>query len=176
MRIVVVYTSTTGFTQKYAMWIAEALEAECHALKDMKSEEFGNYDFFVYGGSLHAVGINGLKAFKEHIKEFKETKWTVFAVGATPVRDDVIPLLISENLTSEEQKNIRLFYFRGGFDYDALKIKDKILMILLKLKIKMKPQKDRTPDEKGMINVYDQRTDFSQKKSIEELVDYVASI
>jgi len=176
LRIAVVYTSTTGFTQKYAMWIAEALEAECYKLKDMKNDDFEKYDFFVYGGSLHAIGINGLKEFKERIKELKNTKWTVFAVGATPVKDDVVPLLIKENLTLEERENIKLFYFRGGFDYDALKIKDKIMMKLLKLKIKMKPEKDRTPDEKGMINVYDQRTDFSQKKSIDGIVAYIRSL
>lgn len=176
MRIAVVYTSTTGFTQKYAKWIAEALDSDCLALKDMKKEDFAEYDFFVYGGSLHAVGINGLKAFKERMETLENPKWIVFAVGATPVKDDVVPLLMSENLTKEEQKRIKLFYFRGGFDYDALKFKDKLMMLLLKLKIKMKPQKDRTPDEKGMINVYDQRTDFSQKKSIEGLIDYIGSL
>lgn len=176
MRIVVVYTSTTGFTRKYACWIAEALDAECHALKDMKNKDFEDYDFFIYGGSLHAVGINGLKVFKERVGSLENAKWIVFAVGATPVRADVVPLLMSENLTVEEQKNIKLFYFRGGFDYSALKFKDKLMMSLLRLKIKMKPEKDRTADEKGMINVYDQRTDFSQKNSINELVDYVDSL
>ncbi len=176
MRIAVVYSSTTGFTRKYAIWIAEALEAKCHALNDMKNEDFEDYDFFVYGGSLHAVGITGLNTFKERISKFKDINWTVFAVGATPVREDVVPILIRENLTLEERDQIRLFYFRGGFDYDALKFKDKLLMKLLKLKIKMKPQNERTPDEKGMINVYDQRTDFTQKKSIEEIVNYVKTI
>jgi menaquinone-dependent protoporphyrinogen IX oxidase len=176
LRIAVVYTSTTGFTQKYAKWIAEDLDGDYLALKDMKIEDFYKYDFFVYGGSLHAVGIKGLKEFKERMETLENPKWIVFAVGATPVKDDVVPLLMSENLTKEEQKRIKLFYFRGGFDYDALKFKDKMMMLLLKLKIKMKPQKDRTPDEKGMINVYDQRTDFSQKKSIDRLVAYVRSL
>ena len=97
-------------------------------------------------------------------------------MGATPVKDDVVPLLMSANLTLEEQQNNRLFYFRGGFDYEALNIKNKLMMSLLKIKIKMKSQKDRTPDEKGMIKVYDQRTDFSQKKSIEGLIDFIGSL
>lgn len=176
MRIVVVYTSTTGFTQKYAEWIAEALDSDCLALKDMTKKDFTEYDFFIYGGSLHAVGINGLKAFKERMETLENQKWIVFAVGATPVKDEVVSQLMSANLTLEEQQNNRLFYFRGGFDYEALNLKNKLMMSLLKIKIKMKPQKDRTPDEKGMINVYDQRTDFSQKKSIDGIVAYVRSL
>lgn len=37
MKVVVIYNSQTGFTKRYAQWIAEAAGAECVELREQKS-------------------------------------------------------------------------------------------------------------------------------------------
>lgn len=36
-------------------------------------------------------------------------------------------------------------------------------------------KKELTPDEKGMLSIYDRPTDFTNKKNIEEIITYVTS-
>lgn len=78
-----------------------------------------------------------------------------------------------KNFTSEEQKHIQFFYLRGGFDYSKLKPFDKVLMTLLKWKLKIKT--NLTPDDRGMLGSYDRPVDFTKKKNIDGLVNYVNS-
>ena len=131
------------------------------------------YDTIIYGGSLHAVGITGVKLITQNLNKLKDKKLIVFATGASPSREETILEVKNKNFTLDEQKYIRFFYFRGGFNYSKLKTFDKILMTLLKLKIKSK--KELTPDEKGMLAIYNKPADFTRKSNIDELISYVNS-
>lgn len=101
-----------------------------------------------------------------------EKKVIIFAFRVTPIRDETTAEVININFTSEHQKIIRFFYLRGGFDFSKLGIIDKVLMMLLKFKIRMKRKSKRSPDEKGMLEVYNKLSDFSKRKYIEELVNF----
>lgn len=63
MKAVVVYSSKTGFTKKYAQWIAEDLSLEAYELEesDNLKEVLSGVDTLIFGGGLYAIGINGLK-------------------------------------------------------------------------------------------------------------------
>jgi len=64
---------------------------------------------------------------------------------------------------------------KGGFDFNKLNIKDKILMSLLRLKLKMKKRhgQELSDDEKGMLAVYETAVDFTKRKAIEPIVESV---
>lgn len=173
MKTIVVYKSKSGFAKTYAQWIAEDLGADINEAKNVTIDSLRAYDTIIYGGGLYAVGINGVKLITGNLEKLQGKKIAVFATGATPPRQEDIDKVRDMNFTPEQQKQIRFFYLRGGFDYSKLKLIDKILMILLKLKIKAKKQSDRLPDEKGMLAAYDKPADFTRKKNIEELVAYV---
>lgn len=175
MKAVVIYRSKTGFTKKYAEWIAEDLACDIFEVSRASSNMLSQYDTIIFGGSLHAVGINGVKFIKENLNKLKDKKVVVFATGATPPREEDISKVWDSNFTAEQQKYIKVFYMRGGFDYNKLNLIDKLLMTLLKLKIKSKNKKVRTPDEKGMLATYNKPVDFTRKKNIEELINYVKS-
>lgn len=171
MKIVVIYKSKTGFTKKYAEWIANKLSADIFEVSKVNINMLSPYDTVIYGGSLYAVGITGIKFITQNLDKLKSKKLVVYATGASPVRDETITEIKNKNFTPEQQKHIRFFYFRGGFDYSKLNLFDKMLMSLLKLKIKSK--KDLTPDEKGMLAIYDKPVDFTREKIIDELINYV---
>jgi len=131
------------------------------------------YDTVIYGGSLYAVGINGVQWITKNLDKLKDKKVVVFATGASPSREEVIKEVKNKNFTVEQQKYVQFFYLRGGFDYSKLKPFDKLLMTLLKWKLKSK--KELTPDEKGMLSIYNKPIDFTSKKNIEEIIKYVTS-
>ncbi|WP_271812835.1 flavodoxin domain-containing protein [Clostridium beijerinckii] len=175
MKAVVIYKSKTGFTKKYAEWIAEELSADIFNASKMNINTLNKYDTIIYGGSLYAVGIIGVGLIKKNINKLKDKRLVVFATGASPLRDNVINEVINKNFTVDEQKYIKFFYLRGGFNYNKLSSFDKFLMTLLKWKIKNKKKEDLSADEKGMLAIYDKPVDFTDKKNIEKIITYVNS-
>lgn len=175
MKIVVIYKSKTGFTRKYAEWIAEDLSADIFDAAKININILATYDAIVYGGSLHALGISGVNLILKNINKLKSKKIVVFATGASPSRDEGIREIIDKNFTSEQQKYIKFFYLRGGFNYNKLNPFDKFLMTLLKLKIKNKKQEELSADEIGMLSAYDKPVDFTLKKNIDKIIAYINS-
>jgi menaquinone-dependent protoporphyrinogen IX oxidase len=174
MKILVAYKSKTGFTEKYARWIAEELKADIFDYHKVKQSKLERYDIIIYGGSLHAVGIIGVKIITQNLNKLKDKKVIVFAVGASPFRQEVIKKVRDENFSKEEQEYIKFYYLRGGFNYNKLPLWDKILMKLLQMKLKRK--KILTPDDKGLLNAYKKPVDFTWKGNIAEIVSYVQSL
>ncbi len=133
------------------------------------------YDTIIYGGSLHAVGIIGIKFIKKNFAKLMDKRLVVFATGASPASDEVIKEIVARNFTPEQQKHLKFFYLRGGFNYNKLPLFDKVLMTLLKWKLKTKKKEELTPDDIGMLEAYDKPVDFTRKSNIEEIVAYVNS-
>ncbi|UYZ38695.1 flavodoxin domain-containing protein [Clostridium beijerinckii] len=175
MKTVVIYKSKTGFTKKYAEWIAEELSADIFNASKVNVNTLNKYDTIIYGGSLYAVGIIGVGLIKKNINKLKDKRLVVFATGASPLRDNVINEVINKNFTVDEQKYIKFFYLRGGFNYNKLSSFDKFLMTLLKWKIKNKKKEDLSADEKGMLAIYDKPVDFIDKKNIWKIITCVNS-
>lgn len=173
MKSVVIYKSQTGFTKKYAEWIAEELGADIFHVSEVNVDKLKNYETVIYGGGLYAGGISGIKFITESSNSLKGKKVIVFATGASVGRTEEIDEVRNKNFTAEQQKYIKFFYLRGGFNYKKLSTLNKIIMTLLKLKLKTK--KDLTPDERGMLASYDHPVDFVNKKNIQELVAYANS-
>lgn len=175
MKAIVIYKSKTGFARKYAEWIAEGLSADIFEGSKVTADMMAAYDTIIYGGGLYAVGINGVKLITKNIDKLKGKKIVVFATGVTPPREDDINEVRNQNFTPDQQKYIKFFYLRGGFDYSKLTLADKLLMKLLKLKITRKKKEELTPDERGMLAAYDKPVDFTRKEKIDEIIAYVNS-
>ncbi len=175
MSTIVIYKSKTGFVRNYAEWIAEELSADIFEVSKVNINMLTKYDTVVYGGSLHAVGINGVKFITKNFDKLKEKKLVVFASGASPSSENVIKEVVTNNFTTQQQKCIKFFYLRGGFNYNKLPTFDKVLMTLLnwKIKIKKKQKKQLTHDEIGMLAVLSKPADFTRKKNINEMIIYI---
>lgn len=171
MKTIVIYKSKTGFAKNYAQWIAKSLSADIFDASKVTAEKLISYDTIIYVGGLYIVGINGIKLIKENLNKLKGKKLVVIATGASPSRTDTIEAVKNGNFTAEELEHIKVFYLRGGFNYEKLFLIDKILMNLLKLKLKSK--KDKAPDEKGMLSAYANPMDFTREENIREVIEYV---
>jgi len=171
MKAVVIYQSKTGFTKKYAEWIAEELGADLFPRAKVTAAALADYDTIVYGGGLYVSGINGVGFIKENLDKLPGKKIAVFCCGCTPPRDEDIKAVRDKNFSPEELKRLGLFYMRGGFNYKKLGLVDKFLMTVLKWKLKTR--KNPTHDEQGMLAVYARPADFTRRKNIEPLVEYL---
>ena len=67
-RTVVIYKSKYGTAEKYARWIAEELDCEVRSLDETKARDLEPYDNIIYGGGVHAGGIEGFDTFRKWIK------------------------------------------------------------------------------------------------------------
>lgn len=177
MKTVVIYKSKTGFTKKYAEWISEELSADIFDGSKVTTNMLTVYDTVIYGGGLYAVGINGVELITQNFDKLKDKKVIVFATGVSPEREEAVSEVKHKNFTSEQQKLIRFFYLRGGFDYRKLGFLDKLLMTLLKtsIKWKVKRKKKLTSDEIGMLAIYDKPVDYTRKNKINDIINYVIS-
>jgi menaquinone-dependent protoporphyrinogen IX oxidase len=171
---VVIYRSTSGFTKRYAEWIAEELKADLFEARKINGSKLANYDLIVFGGSLHAVGISGIKIIKENLTQLADKKVIVFAVGASPPKENITEEIATKNFLLEQQKNLKLFYLRGGFCFEKLDFTNKIVMALFRVRLSLK--KSKTPDERGMLAAYSRPIDCTRKENIKAIVEYVQSL
>lgn len=170
-RHVVVYTSETGFTKRYAGWIAEALGCEAMSMKEWKNKKASDYETVIYGGGFYAGQIKGLKKMKEQLKQYPGIKLVVFGTGATPMdAKGTIKSAMDGNFTEEEQKNIPAFYFQSGLNYEKMSMKYKIMMKMFTAIIGKKENK--TEEEKKMADMLSHSFDYCNKTYIKELLEY----
>jgi flavodoxin len=167
-KVAVVYRSKSGYTEKYAKWIAKAVSADLFRGEKVRIEDLMVYDTIVYGGGLYAVGINGLKLITDNYDKLKDRKLIVFGLGASPVRPAIVDEVRDKNFTKEQQETIEFFLLRGGFNKSRLTPGDRILMQIMRINLKLK--KHLTPDEKGMLNAFSHPVDFTSEKHIEPIV------
>ena len=78
MKTVVIYKSRYGYTEKYAKWLSEKLNADLFEAAEIRSLDFSEYDTVIYGWGLYAGGINGLKNLKEIFGEISEKNIVLF--------------------------------------------------------------------------------------------------
>lgn len=174
MKTVVIYKTISGFTKKYAEWIAEELGADLFSVTQIKAPRLDAYDAVVYGGSLHAVGVSGAGLIRKNLRRLAGKKVAVFAVGASPVRDETTAQVRDKNFTQDELRRIRFFYLRGGFDFSKLNFPTRIVMSLMKRMLQKK--KERTQDEQDFLDAFDNPADYTDRESIKGIVEYMRGL
>ena len=98
MKPIVVYSSGTGFTQRYAEAIANKLECEVISIKEIKNKPLHTYDLVVYGGSLMA---NMLRSYSK-IAKMNLSNIVVFAVGFSEPSEDNMSKIVERYYILEE--------------------------------------------------------------------------
>jgi flavodoxin len=175
MKAIVLYRSISGFTKKYAQWIAGELGANLFDCREVNLQALSGYDLIIFGGSLHKGGINGIDIIKRNFAALAGMRKIIFVTGGSQAREGIAEEILAANFSEEQQKQLRLFYYRGGFDVSKLGIKDRILMIHKKCRLRMKRTEDLASDEKDFLEAYANPADETKKDNIRLLIDYARS-
>ncbi len=173
MKTIVIYNSKTGFTKKYALWIAEKANADCVELDEAKKMEIENYDAIVFGGWAFGGSISKLNWFKKNISKWSNKKLIVFCVGASPAENPEIDETLPKNFSKEELEIVKWFYCPGGLDYEKMSTTSRMMMKTF-LKV-LKAKKDKTEMDIEQIKILSSSYDISDKKYIEPIINYLNS-
>ena len=173
MSTIVIYKSKYGSTKQYAEWIAEKLGCEAVDSKNVKFDELLNYDSIIYGGGLYAEVIAGVTLITKNAEKLKNKKIAVFTTGLTPIdcREYYDKMVIEKNFRNGLPENIRVFNFMGKMIIDELSFAHKTAIKTLK-KI-MSGKENPTDTEKMLIDLCDSSGDYSDRESIQELIEYI---
>jgi len=171
-KIAVIYKSKYGRTKKYAEWISESLNAALFENATIKPHQLNSYDVVIYGGGLYAGVINGVKLVtKNPCKSL-----VLFTVGVADPKDTDYSKILEQALTSEQLSKTKVFHLRGGIEYSKLSLLHKGLMAAMKKFVENKSPAERESDDISILETYGKDVDFSDKASIEPLLEYVRTL
>ncbi|MGN0291497.1 MAG: flavodoxin domain-containing protein, partial [Lachnospiraceae bacterium] len=156
-----VYQSETGFTAKYAEWIAKSLGCEAVELQKKTLSELAEYDMVIYGGWICAGNVSGY----DKIKELGLKEVLVFGVGMTPAGEETAAKIAEQNGIERE----KFFYYEGGYRPEKLGFMKRMMMNVLKKSLEKKEEK--TEDDLYMLKTFE-GADHMNREAIEGLVAY----
>ncbi|MBE5853146.1 MAG: hypothetical protein E7299_09425 [Lachnospiraceae bacterium] len=163
MSTIVVYQSETGFTKKYAEWIAEALDCEAVPFKKVNETKLKDYDKVIYGGWLMGGAIVGV----EKIKAMNLKDVVVFATGASPAMEELVQAIRVQN----HLEDVPFFYFESGINYEKMGFMKRSMLKMVRKNIMKKP--DKTESDKFMEKALEKSYDNTNKEAINGLVESV---
>lgn len=157
-RILLIYKSTTGFTEKYAQMIAEETGCKLIKFKDAAAEQMSGFDMVIFGGRLHAGSIDGLKRMRKMIRKSGVKRVMIFATGAMPAKaEEEIDRMWRNNLSPAERDHIPHFYFPAGLCYERMPLLDRLMMKAVPIMLRRKKNKTAydVEMERGIAHSYD---------------------
>ncbi len=174
MKTIVIYTSQTGFTKRYAEWIAKRMNADILNLKDVRKKAdgfFDGYDAIVYGGWCMAGKVVKSAWFLEKAPGWRGKRLAIFAVGSSPDGTPEVAEAMKQLLTDEQREYIRAFYCQGGINYGRMSLPYRLAMKLFSNSLRNK--KNATAKEKEMGEFIAQDHDLADIRFIEPVVAYL---
>ena len=167
MLTAVVYTGNTGFTEKYANWVANQLKCDLFRLEDVSIDDLKQYPLVVYGGWVKGGIIQGLDELRGKVRG----KYIVFAVGALPKRGgDAVGFRKKNGL-----EDVPTFYFEGGLRWYRLTEGQKAALLMYKETLQMFDYHKLSSNEKFFLNNIGRTFDHSSLDGVKELTDFLES-
>ncbi|WP_346696799.1 flavodoxin domain-containing protein [Thermophilibacter mediterraneus] len=133
MSTAVVYCSQTGYTEKYARWLADSVGCEPIPFAERGTAAVDAADTVVLLGWFHAGGLKGARWLRSLMDARPERRYIVVGVGAYPMPSDEWPrsetdAAFEHAFPHERYPRLACFYCQGGFDFDRLCAVDKLAM------------------------------------------------
>lgn len=172
----IIYLSKTGFTKKYAQWIAEETEADTVSFKECNkkraAEILNTCENIVFGSRLKGGMIEGLPKAKKMFFDTGKNRFLLFTTGASSECDETketLKKMWEKNLTADELRKIPHFYLQAGLCYEKMPFTEKMMMNALKSMLKKKKSVEGIDGE--MAKALESSFDISDKKYILPIVN-----
>lgn len=175
MSEIIIYGSQYGTTKMYA---EELSKKTCiPTIPFEKIKDINKYDKIIYLGGLYAGGVLGMSKTFKKISDISSKKIIIVTVGLSDPKDNENTSNIKNNikrqLTKEILNKATIFHLRGGIDYSKLSFTHKTMMRLLYKKVKNLPEKKKTAEDKAMIDTYNQKVNFIDFSSLENIISEI---
>lgn len=137
-RTIVVYFSKTGFSRRYAQWLAEDLDCRAVPEKERKALDWAQYDTVILTGGLYAGQMAGLKWLERQLPRMQGKRIAAVAVGCAPMGNPALPENMEKLFGRFPQ--IQGFYCQGGLDYQRMGPLHRAMMAVLRMSLRGKPE------------------------------------
>lgn len=137
MKVLILYSSKTGFSQRYAQWLGAALDCQAVPFKERKRVDMSGYEGIVLFGGLYAGQMSGLKWLKKQLPALAGKRLAAVAVGCAPVGIPGQAESMAQLFSGTPE--IQGFYCQGGLDYEHMGAVDRAMMAALRAVLKAKP-------------------------------------
>ena len=164
-KTIIIYRSKTGFSQRYAQWMAEELGCRAVPFQDRGAVRLGEYDTIILAGGLYAGQMAGLKWLAKQLPDLTGKRIAALAVGCAPM--DTPDLGESMNKLFGPLPQIRGFYCQGGLDYEHMGAVDRTLMVGLRSMLRKDPEKAE------MLDYISKSFDVLKRESLEPVLAWV---
>lgn len=168
MKTVVIYKSSTGFTEKYATWIASDLQCEAIKFNKKNLKTLSAYDRIIFGSGIMGGLITGLSEFKK-TPEFSSKKVIIFATGATGIEETAAINRVKDINFNQNDKDIPFYYFQSGINYERMGFLPKTLLRIMCKSLAKKENMNES--EKNMLQILSTTNDRCDRDLIKPLID-----
>ena len=172
MKTLVVYTSQTGFTKRYAQWLSDEMKADMYDLKEVQKKDdsfYSDYEAIVYAGWAMAGKVVKANWFLNKTTGWKDKKLAIICVGGCPGDAPECEAMMKGILSEEQSSYIKAFYCQGGFNYDKMNTASKLAMKMFIGSLKKKPDEK----SKTMAEMISKGYDISDMKYIQPVIEYL---
>ena len=169
---IIVYQSKYGATKKYAEWLQAMTDYHCVETSKITVNAVVQYETIILCGGIYASGISGLSFLKKNIDKLKSKKLVILCVGASPYDEGAFAAIKEHNLTGD-LRDIPLFYGRGAWNESKMKFMDRTLCKMLQKSVAKKDPNTYEPWMKALMCAVGQDCDWTDKKYLLPLLDYL---
>lgn len=135
---IIIYRSKTGFSRRYAQWLAEDLDCRAVPYRDRNQAGWADYGTVILAGGLYAGQMAGLKWLEKQLPRLRGKRVAALAVGCAPMDFPGLPESMEKLFGPLPQ--VRGFYCQGGLDYEHMGAVDRAMMAALRAMLRGKPE------------------------------------
>ena len=139
---IVIYDSQTGFTAKYALWIAEKLECPFISIKDAHVPTLQHYKTLIFGGRLIADKPKGFDFLRKHLKDFEAQNIAIYVTGSGKEQDVTKLKQAIFKGTEAAADGIPCYFLHSGLNYDKMSAGERLLMKVFCRVLKLSGKKE----------------------------------
>lgn len=171
-KILVLYKSKYGSTKKYVDMLKEEVSCNVSEISSYSFSEEDQYDLIILAGGIYASGISVMKYVRKNQHYFINKDVILLAVGASPYDEKAMNDLKAFNMKNISF-HIPMFYGRGAYDESVMNFKDRTLCRLLKKSLSKKDPATFEPWMKALFEADGKSNDWTDKKYLEPLLEYI---
>lgn len=173
MKKIIIYGSHYGTTKCYAEKLSEMTGIPVISYEDIK--DLSTYDEIIHFGGLYAGGVKGLKTTIKALPQ--NANLIIVTVGLADVTNkentEHIKKSVSQQVPQPILDRTKIIHLRGGIDYSKLSFIHKTMMSFVYKKAKNTPEEQKTAELREMIQTYNQKVDFTDFSSLQQVIDTI---
>ncbi len=174
MKTAIIFRSKTGFSARYARWLAHALHADLYRYRTVDCDLLTAYDTIIYGAGFYCGRLSGCGWFHKISEPLTKQRLIVYATGSMPrVQPRDLQKEWDMSFSRDFQKRLHLFYLPGGMNYAVLNPIDSMLMRLYRRAMLLSPF--TAPDTRRLMLRLDRSVSSLDHGAIQPVINAICT-